>query len=130
MKRAPVGLGPSGRKFWRAVLSAYELKPGELVILERACRCLDRLARIDDLVTHPDIRPMIKGSVGQLRPNPLYAMAAEQEKLLDVLVRSLALPFPDEQEGKRQNPQQREAAQTRWRALHEERDRARGALAH
>jgi hypothetical protein len=129
MKRAPADFGTRSRAFWREVLTAYELKPGELVILERACRCLDRLAEIDALINHPDIRPMIKGSVGQLRPNPLYAMAAEQEKLLDTLVRTLALPFPEEVEGKRQNPQQREAAQARWRKLREERDRARGALA-
>jgi hypothetical protein len=122
----PVNLGAPGLAFWRNVTEAYELCPPEMAILERACRCLDRLARIDFIAGNS--QPMVKGSRDQWRPNPVYREAVEHEKAFDALVRSLALPMLDETEGKRRNPQQREAAQARWRALHAERDRARGAL--
>ena len=55
---------------------------------------LDRLdavlADADDLMT--------EGSAGQLKAHPALAAKADQERLLDQLVRSLNLPLPDEQE--------------------------------
>src|SRR5438045_2821164 len=127
MKRAPSGLGPSGRRFWRSVLAMYELSPSELLILERTCRVLDRLARIDYVCANS--APAVKGSRDNLRPNPVWQTAVEHEKVLDSLVRSLALPMPGEQEGVIRSPDQRAKAQAKWRKFHEERDRARGTLA-
>lgn len=127
MKRAPNGLGRSGRAFWRSVLSTYELSPGELAILERACRLMDRLAVIDNITARS--APAVKGSRDNLRPNPVWQSAIEHEKALDMLIRSLALPMPGEQEGAVRSPEQRAKAQARWRKIHEERDAARGAAA-
>ena len=124
MQRAPKGLGPGGRKFWRSVLSQYELSPPELLILERCCRLLDRLARIDFIVMNS--APAVKGSRDNLIKNPAYVEARECERTLDILVRSLALPMPGEDEGVWRSPDQRMKAQLRWRKFHDEKDPARG----
>lgn len=90
MKTTPASLEASGRKLWRSVLRTYELNPADLLLLDRACRCADRLARIDELVAIS--RPLVKGSVGQLRPSPLYAQANEADRMLAALLAQLNLP--------------------------------------
>ena len=52
--------------------------------------------------------------MGQPRPNPLLAEARSQARLLDQLVRALALPLPSEDVGRRRSPSAREAANVRW----------------
>lgn len=111
--RAPAGLGPQGRKFWKDVSSVYELAPGEIAILTRACRALDRLASIDAELAGAEL--MVEGSQGQARANPLLAAADSTERVLDVLVRALALPLPDEPAGRRRSPSAVAAARQRWR---------------
>jgi hypothetical protein len=112
MKRAPNGLGTKGRAFWRSIQAVYSLSPGEEAILERACRVLDRLEKIDYVVARS--APGVKGSREQIRPNPVWREAVEHEKAFDALIRSLALPMPDEAEGFRRSPDQRAKAQKRW----------------
>jgi hypothetical protein len=80
--------------------------------LERACRVLDRLEKIDYVVARS--APGVKGSREQIRPNPVWREAVEHEKAFDALIRSLALPMPDEAEGFRRSPDQRAKAQKRW----------------
>lgn len=112
--RAPESLGPGGRAFWRRVQGSYELSPAEEVLLGRCCRTIDVLARLDAVLAEDD--PVVTGSVGQLRAHPALAAAADQQRLLDQLIRALNLPLPDESEGRRRSPAAREAAQARWRA--------------
>jgi hypothetical protein len=98
---------------WRSVLDGYELSPAELEVLAQAARVTDLLARLDEQLAGEDlIQP---GSRGQPVPNPLLHTAAEQRRVLESLIRSLALPMPDETEGRRRSPAAREAAQQRWR---------------
>jgi hypothetical protein len=112
--RPPRDLGPAGRVLWRDVLAAYELNPGELEALRQACRVSDVLARLDaELAAAPVV---VAGSTGQDRAHPLLAAAADQRRVLESLLRSLALPMPDEAEGRRRSPAARGAAQARWRA--------------
>jgi hypothetical protein len=92
----------------------YELSPAEEAMLARCCRTIDVLDRLDvTLLEAGDL--MVEGSVGQLKPHPALAAAADQQRLLDQLVRALNLPLPDEQTGRRRSPAAREAAQARWR---------------
>jgi hypothetical protein len=112
--RTPEGLGDAGTAFWRGVMRVYELSPSELVTLEQCCRQLDLVARLDEAVAVSPL--LVKGSMGQVRTNPLVATVAEARRTLDTLQRSLALPMPDEVEGSRRAPQQIAAAQARWRA--------------
>jgi len=111
--KAPENLGKSGRAFWGSTVRAYELNPAELAALEECCRIKDLLARIDvDLAG--DLT--CEGSVGQVRAHPLLRSRTDLTALLDSLLRSLALPFPDEDEGRRRSPSAVAAAQARWRS--------------
>jgi len=48
--RAPKGLGERGRKLWRDVTAVREFGPGDLVLVEEACRTADRLEKLDQLL--------------------------------------------------------------------------------
>ena len=110
----PEGLGQGGTAFWRSVMRTYELSPSEVATLEQCCRQLDLIARLDaELAGSPVV---VEGSMGQARVHPLVGVVAEARRTLDVLQRSLALPMPDEDIGRRRAPQQVAAAQARWRA--------------
>jgi hypothetical protein len=109
----PEGLNDSGTAFWRAVCRAYELSPSELVTLEQCCRQADLIGRLDaELAAAPVV---VEGSMGQPKTHPLVAAVAEARRTLDTLQRSLALPMPDEDAGRRRSPQHVAAAQVRWR---------------
>jgi hypothetical protein len=111
---------------WRSVLADYDLNPGEVETLRQACRVADQLARIDATLLDCDDL-VVEGHHGQPRAHPLLATSADQRRVLDALLRSLALPMPDEAEGRRRSPQARAAAQARWRR--EVEGRRGGALA-
>ena len=115
-KRGPVppqGLGQAGRRFWRAIVSAYELSPGEAQLLVQACRTVDLLERIDAQLVAEDLT--VAGSRGQERAHPLLGAAVEQRRVLEALLNALALPMPGEVEGKKRSPAALHAAQERWR---------------
>jgi len=112
--RAPAGLGNAGRAFWRSVIAVYELSPAELATLAQAARVVDVLARLDAELAAGELT--VTGSTGQPRAHPLLSASAEQRRVLDSLLRSLALPMPGEAEGHRRSPSAQAAAQARWRA--------------
>ncbi|MGO9079911.1 MAG: hypothetical protein ACLQDY_12835 [Streptosporangiaceae bacterium] len=120
--RAPSGLDAAGRALWASVTSGFVLNAGELAVLGQACRCADVLERLDEALAGADVT--VEGSAGQPRAHPLLAASAEQRKVFDALVRSLALPQDGEQVGRRMSPQQAAAARTRW-----QRGRAHGDAA-
>lgn len=110
--RAPRGLGSDGRRFWQAMQASYRFSPQETAILTCACHNLDRQAQMraelaGDLV--------IEGSAGQPRANPLLSAMDSAERTFDVLIRALALPLPDEAQGRRRSPGAAMAARERWK---------------
>ena len=111
--RPPAGLEPAGKALWTAILGRYELSPGELALLGQACRVADVLQRLDGELTAAPLT--CEGSTGQLRPHPLLAATAEQRKVFNMLVRSMALPMPGEKQGRVRSPQQTAAARQRQR---------------
>lgn len=112
--RPPAGLADAGRKFWREITNTYELSPAELVTLGRACVTVDTLTAIDAEIT--DQGMSVKGSRGQIIPNRMIKIRCEVERVLDVQIRGLCLPMPQEDEGRRRSPAAAAAAYTRWRA--------------
>jgi hypothetical protein len=56
---------------WRELNDAFEYEPSDLPLVEKCCRTLDDVDRIEaELVDAP---LMLPGSTGQLRANPLLA---------------------------------------------------------
>ena len=107
-KRYPRGLQASGKAFWDNMIEHYTLGPAETVIVERLCRCLDVLGRIDRDLS--DMGTVVAGSKSQPRPNPMLREQREMLKVVDQLCRSLALPVGGEQQGKRRTPEAKAAA--------------------
>jgi hypothetical protein len=109
----PDGLGPVGRALWRRVCGVYELAPGEVALLARACRISDTLARIDSQLGREGL--LVVGSTGQPRAHPLLASQADLSRSLAALIQGMCLPAPWEAEGARRSPAQRAAVMERWR---------------
>jgi phage terminase small subunit len=94
-------------------MAVYDLAPAETVMLGQACRVVDLLARADAELAAADLT--VRGSTGQPKANPLIAASSDLRRVLDALIRSLALPMPDEMTGRRRSPSAVAAAQARWR---------------
>ena len=111
--RAPQSLDQAGRTLWRAITGTYDLAPHEAELLRQACRVADTIARIDAALMDSDV--VVEGYSGQPRSHPLLQAGADQRRVLDALFRSMALPMPDEESGRRRSPSAQAAAQARWR---------------
>jgi hypothetical protein len=48
--KAPPGLEARGRRLWRDSLAQWSLSPAHLVLLEEACRAVDRLELLDSII--------------------------------------------------------------------------------
>lgn len=111
--RAPSGLGPRGRKFWKSTTAAFDLSDAELEILAEACRTLDDLDRLAGMVTEHGAT--VTGSQGQVVVNPALTEARGQRAILHRLVAALQLP---DEEGEpiptAHSTRGRTAAQARW----------------
>ena len=98
---------------WRAIVGSYELSPGEVELLRQACVTVDLLARIDDQLSREDLT--VAGSRGQQRAHPLVSASMEQRRVLAGLMSEMALPFPNESEGRKRSLAAVKAAQARLR---------------
>ena len=110
---APKGLDVTGRRLWKRVVSAYELRPDELVLLESACRTADLVVRLEAAMEGQPLT--VRGSMGQQREHPLLSEARQQRGLLARLLAQLKLPDEGTVPNKR-SEQARHAAMARWRA--------------
>ena len=123
-QRPPSGLKTSGKRLWVAVAESFVLNPGELAMLEQACRTADELDRLERAVRAlPELTTA--GSTGQVKPHPLLAEVRAHRLLLERLTGSLNLPDEDE-EGPGLRPAQRHAqraARARWQSNQEEANR-------
>jgi hypothetical protein len=122
-KAPPKDLGKAGAAAWRSLTSRFEFHEGELQTLRQMCAVLDEIDVMEKALA--ESRPLIKGSRGQQVLNPLYNQLATHRTLVDRLMLSLALPADGEQVGKRRSPQQKAAANARWKP---EARRGRGRL--
>ena len=110
--RAPSGLSSNGRRLWRETLGRYELDPAEHELLTAACRSVTELERVEKELAGGPL--MVKGSTGQPVPHPLLAEARAHRKVIESLLRSLALPTEGEDVGRVRSPSARNAARARW----------------
>lgn len=87
---APKGLGSTGRRLWRAVLSDYALEQHELLTLTEACRVVDRLDRLAEAGEGAPLT--VTNARGDEVSNPLLVEARSQEITYIRLIASLRLP--------------------------------------
>src|SRR4051812_41909920 len=111
-RRAPAGLGKSGRALWRQINAEFGLAPHESAILVQCCRVLDRLDQIQAELSGATLT--VEGSTGQPKAHPLLAEQRAQMRVLESLSRALSIPLPSEDVGRRRSPSAREAALQRW----------------
>lgn len=88
--KTPTGLGPRGARFWRATVADYELSPGELHLLAEACRTLDTLDALADVLAVDG--PTTTGAAGHVVVHPCVSEARQQRLTLHRLLAALALP--------------------------------------
>ena len=109
----PKGLGKAGIEVWLSMTGRFTFHEGELQILRQLAAIVDEIAVMEGALAESG--PMIEGSRGQQRLNPLYNQLITHRSVLDRLMVSLALPADGEQVGKRRSPQAKQAAQARWK---------------
>ena len=109
-QRVPPGLGRGGATLWRAIAKDHQLDAMQLVQLEEACRCKDRLDKLDALL-RGDVDTWARlvmdlssdGDTFELRITQALPQANATANTMKQLIAALRLP--DEQTGKR--PQHR-----------------------
>ncbi len=112
--KAPVGLGSAGRRLWRDVRGAYELRPDEQRMLTAACRTADELEQLEAALKEAE--PVTAGSKGQARPHPLYAEVRAHRLTLRQLLVAVGLEEADagHNEGTARSHAGRQLARKRW----------------
>jgi len=114
--KPPIGLETAGRKLWRGVVSAYELRPDELYILESACACADLVTKLGEGMKGQPL--VVKGSMGQEREHPLLSEQRQQRALLTRTLAQLKLPDLDPSvianQAQARTTAARKAALSRW----------------
>jgi hypothetical protein len=125
----PARLGPRGSQFWDCITTLHELAPAELEILAEACRCADRLERLDEHLHDPDLpwldveKLRSDGATFRVTVDAALSEARQQQNIFKQLVASLRLP--DEMTGRK--PQRRPGAASRVPSGVSSLDRARSA---
>lgn len=113
----PRGLAATGSRLWRDVVAIYDLRTDELLLLDKAARTADDLARLEQALAGEPLTTV--GSAGQLRAHPLLAELRGMRLVLGSLLRQLALPDPNaEQDAPRRAAERSDlamrAARARW----------------
>ena len=121
--RPPKGLGPAGRKLWKAIVSDWQLRPDELAVLESVCFEADIIRRLQDEMVDSPLTA--KGSMGQLVEHPVSVALRQHRATQAQLLKQLQIPDQDEDEAEetttfRRKPMSRseaakKAANARWR---------------
>lgn len=122
--RPPKGLGAAGRGLWREVTDAFELDRHELPGLRLACKQLDDVTRLEELLDRDGL--VSTGSTGQPRLSQVVAELRQSRLAAARLLDALALPLDDI--GTAATPaakRAKRAAQSRW-AAHNSRKAQRG----
>ena len=112
MTAEPARLGARGAALWAEVTSTHTLAAAELEILTEACRCADRLERLDEYLHDEDMswldveKLRSDGATFRVTIDAALSEARQQQNIMKQLIASLRLP--DEASGKK--PQRRPGA--------------------
>lgn len=86
----PRGLRKRSKALWHSIIDTCEPNPVELAILHELCSILDEIDVLRSVLARSE--PVVTGSTGQPRPNPLYGELRRHRELADRLARTLAFP--------------------------------------
>lgn len=98
MQKAPPGLRAGGKKLWSAVCEDYELAAHELSVLLQACRTVDSLDALEEVVRAEGVTA--ESSQGA-RVHPCLVEARQQRLALAKLLASLRIPVDDAEDAGR-----------------------------
>jgi hypothetical protein len=87
--RYPKGLGASGRRLWKSVLTDYELEQHEEALLVQACRTADTLEDLQCVID-------AEGVLLDTKPHPALVEARQQRLVLARLIVALRVPLGEE----------------------------------
>ena len=113
--KAPGMLESAGLAVWESMVSKYELRVDELILLEDYCSMADEIVNLRAAHVGMDRPQMTKGSMGQLVTHPIPARITDLQMKRTRLKAQLNLP--DDPAGEKPN-QQRDAANSRWAQAH------------
>lgn len=127
----PKGLQAPGRALWRAVLDdlgeQFELTGRELSVLAMAARQRDEIARVEAALDGDGI--VTRGSKGQPRLNGALGELRQMRLACSRLLGELDVPGASEEpapSGTARSQRARHAANARWMAVEQRRERRRG----
>lgn len=92
----PRGLGKRGKAFWKEMQSEIEFDGPQTQVLWEACRTLDRLEALDDVIAAEGVTA--RGSTGQVVVHPAVSEARQLQVVLTRLVTALNLPLSEDEE--------------------------------
>jgi hypothetical protein len=111
---APAGLGPRAIELWQGVVSRWDLRIDELLVLEAACHEVDLLDAIMERQKTEDL--IGTGSQGQPVAAPLVSEMRMHRATLANLLKQLKLPDTDDGRATATTSDlARRAANARWR---------------
>jgi hypothetical protein len=102
---APKRLAASGRRLWQSVVGEYDLDVHEELVLLQACRCADRLDRLDEAAASSSVT--VVNHRGDQVPHPALTESRQQSIVLARLIAALRMPTGDVEDLSR--PQRRGA---------------------
>lgn len=86
---APRHLSAESRRWWRTIVSEYELEAHHLRLLQAACECWDRVLEARAAIASDGA--YYTDRLGQLKPHPALAEERQNKTLMARLIRELAL---------------------------------------
>lgn len=117
---APAGLSNRANKRWNDVVTRWDLRPDELRVLEDACREMDLVDALEELVGSEGLTAT--GSMGQVVIHPAVQEVRQHRSILASLLRSLKLPDEVAESAKEtagdRSSAARAAAMSRWTVHH------------
>jgi hypothetical protein len=93
-------------------VGTFELRPDELLLLERSCRLEDQVATLETGLAGAPL--LVEGSKGQDRPNPLYAEIRAHTLAVGRLLAQLGLADAIDPDGATRSSAGRRMARARW----------------
>jgi phage terminase small subunit len=109
----------AGSTWLESMTAAYDFDPHERALLVSAAQTLDEIAAMEAALAESG--PVVNGSTGQPRVNPLVAALSTHRLTLLKLVKALGIePEPAAQtpEQHRRSAQAQHAAKSRWAVRH------------